>query len=491
LKIIGIEPKAPGLHIFSKTYIPRLGLPQLLTIAQNMGHRCEIYCEEIIPIDWEKIRSADMILVSSTTSTAPRAYSIIKKIKEVNKDIPILIGGPHVTFLAKEALDNNADFVFRHEADESFPLFLEWYLSGRDYNDLNKIPGISFKIGNSYFDTPKGPDVNLDNLPPPNLDLITGYGKPSSIPMVTSRGCPWGCEFCSEIAMFGRKYRFRSEEKVIEDIRYYDDRYGKLDIFFAEDNLGANRARLERLCHRMIDNGLVRPIEGQVRLDLAKFPQTLKLMTRAGFQRAYIGYESTNPDSLQAAGKGLHQSEMERLTRQFHKNGIAIHAMWIMGFDSDTLETVKNTVSASIKWRIETTQFLILVPIPGSKLFHRLNKEDRIFTRDWSLYDGHHVNFYPAGMTPRQLQIAVMLEAMPRMYGIWLTARIFLSNNIRTGLALFKGRWHIVRESKNNLHTMLARLWGKIATRKIKKSVKKYLDQIPSFSRKERYAKKA
>ena len=483
--IIGIEPKAPGLHIFSKVFIPRLGLPQLLTIAENMGHECEIYCEQITPLNWERITEADIILMSSITSTAPRAYSLIEKIKEV-KSSPVLMGGPHVTFLPEEALDNGADFVFRHEADDSFPAFIEWYSSGKDYQALYKIPGLSFKVGNSYYHTPQTPKVDLDKLPTPNLDLIIGMGKPSSIPMITSRGCPFECEFCSEIAMFGREYRFRSEEKVIEDIRYYDRRYGKTSIFFAEDNFGANRPRLERLCRSIIDLGLGRSIEGQVRLDLAKSPQTLKLMNRAGFQRAYIGYESTNQESLKAAGKGLKKHEMGELTKEFHKCGIAIHAMWVLGFDDDTLETVKNTIKASIKWKIETTQFLILVPIPGSRLFYRLKDEDRIFDWDWSRYDGHHVNFYPRNMSPRQLQVAVMLDAMPRMYGLWLTLRIFILNNLRLGLALFKGRWHPFREFKSNLHTLAARVWGKSATRKMKKSLRKYIDQIPAISRKAR-----
>ncbi len=486
MKIIGIEPKAPGLHIFSRMYIPRLGLPQILTIARNMGHQCSIYCEEIAPIAWQNIADADIILISSTTSTAPRAFWLIRKIRETKSNVPIIMGGPHVTFLPEEALDNGADFVFRHEADDSFPRFLEWYSSGKDLQSLNRIPGISFKAGNSIYNTPQSPIVDLDKLPTPDFDLIEGFGKPSSIPLITSRGCPWECEFCSEVAMFGRRYRFRSEANVIEDIRYYDRRYGKLPIFFAEDNFGANRPRLERLCRTIIDNGLIRPIGGQVRLDLAKYPETLRIMTGAGFQRAYIGYESINPDSLKEAGKGLNDGEMGNLTKQFHKHGIAIHAMWVLGFDNDTIDTVKRTIKSSIKWRIETSQFLILVPIPGSKLFYRLKDENRIFNWDWSRYDGHHVNFYPGGMTPRQLQIAVMLDAMPKIYGLWLTMKIFILNNFRLSGTIFKGWRRFVREFRGNLDTLAVRVWGKGAVRKMKKNITKYLEQMPSISRKSR-----
>lgn len=482
--IVGIEPKAPGLHIFGKAYIPRLGLAQLLTIAEQSGHECEIFCEEITPIPRDKVARADMILVSSITSTAPRAYTLIDQIKEdINPTSPILIGGPHVTFLPEEALAQGADYVFRHEADESFAQFLDWWTSQRNPQELLSIPGLSFKIGDQFHHTPPPPRVDLDTLPTPNLDLIYGYEKPSSIPLITSRGCPWKCEFCSEIAMFGKGYSFRSEQKVIEDIKYYDRRYGKIPVFFAEDNFGANKSRVERLCNSILDNGLVRSYDGQVRLDLAKHPGTLALMNRAGFERAYIGYESTNLESLKAMGKGLSSDEMGRYTKIFHKRGIAIHAMWVLGFDEDTLETVKNTIKACIKWRIETSQFLILVPIPGSQLYERFKREDRIFNWDWSKYDGHHVTFYPRKMTASQLQIAVMLDAMPKLYRLGQTLRLFIRNNIRTGIGLFsRGRWHPVREFRANLLTLFVRVWGKGAARKMKKPIREYLKQIPPVS---------
>jgi len=477
--IVGIEPKAPGLHIFGKLYIPRLGLPQLLTIAERMGHQCEIYCEEIAPIPWNRVSIADMVLVSSITSTVPRAYAINKKSKEVNSKAPILNGGSHVTFLPEEALDNGADYVFRHEGDESFPQFLRWWESSRDSQKLFAISGLSFKIGDQYYHTPPLPWVDLNTLPTPNLDLICGYKKPEVIPVITSRGCPWGCEFCSEAPMFGKGYRFCSEQKVIGDFQYYDQRYGETPIFIADDNLGANIPRLERLCGVIIEQGLVRSYSGQVRLDLAEHPQTLEIMNRAGFERDYIGYETTNPRSLAAMGKGIRPEMMRKYTKIFHQHGMAIHSMWVLGFDDDTLETIRENIGACIKWHIETTQFLILVPIPGSPLYERLKKEGRIFNWDWSKYDGHHVTFHPKNMTARQLQIAVMLEAMPKLYNYWQTAKIFVLNSLGIAAGIFKRRkWHPFRDTKRSHLTLLARLWGKRVIRKNKKSARKYLAQI-------------
>jgi radical SAM superfamily enzyme YgiQ (UPF0313 family) len=449
-----------------------------------MGHECEIYCEEISPIPWQKVGRADMVLISSITSTAPRAYALITKIKdEANPTAPILMGGAHVTFLPDEALEKGADYVFRHEADESFADFIRWWISGREPQKLIDIPGISFKFGDQFHHTSNPPHVDLNSLPTPDLTLIQGYEKPRVIPIITSRGCPWNCEFCSEVPMFGRTYRFRSEQKVIDDIVYYDRRYGKTPVFFADDNFGANPLRLARLSRGIVENGLARSYSGQIRLDLARKPDLLMLMNRAGFERAYIGYESTNPETLEAAGKGLSSQDMSRFTKIIRAHGIAIHAMWVLGFDSDTLETVKDNIRASIKWQVETSQFLILVPIPGSRLYDRLKDTNRIFNSDWSKYDGHHVTFYPERMTARQLQIAVMLDAMPKFYSHWQTMKVFIANNWSNFKGLFGRRsWHPVRNLKSTFLTLFARIWGQHATRKMRKPVRQYLHTIPKVS---------
>ncbi len=487
MNIIGIEPRAPGLHIFSQSVMPRLGLPLLLTMARNMGHQCVVYCEDIAPVEWDIVAKADMILISTLTSTAPRSYALIKKIKEnSNRKVPILMGGPHVTFLPEEALDNGADYVFRHEADESFVSFLQWWNEGRDANKLMKIPGISFMVAGKHHHNPDPKRVDLDTLPAPDLDLIHGFDKPGAVPLITSRGCPYDCDFCSEIAMFGRAYRFRSEQKVLDDIKYYDRRYGKIAIFFADDNLGANKPRLERLFNGIIDNRLVRSYSGQIRLDLAKNPEILNLLNRAGFERAYIGYESTNFETLEATGKKLSSDDMEAFTRIIHRHGIEIHAMWVLGFDTDTLETIKMNINACIHWKIETNQFLILVPIPGSALYERFTNTNRIFNADWSKYDGHHVTFYPVKMTPRQLQIAVMLEAMPKIYNYWQTLRILIIENWRIARGFFKfgklGSWHPIRRTRNSLLTFFVRIWGRRVSIKMRKPIKNYLKEIPVTS---------
>ncbi|MFQ6003720.1 MAG: cobalamin-dependent protein, partial [Candidatus Zixiibacteriota bacterium] len=121
-KIVGIEPSPPGFHVFSAFKLPRLGLPQLGTILKERGYQVKIYCPDIAPINWTELLSADIVMLSTITSTAPEAYHLAKKIKEkakvLEKEISIVMGGAHVTFMAEEALNNCADYVVRGEGEK-------------------------------------------------------------------------------------------------------------------------------------------------------------------------------------------------------------------------------------------------------------------------------------------------------------------------------------------------------------------------------------
>ena len=254
-KIIFIEPKAPGFHIYSKWSLPRLGSVMLGTVLQNLGHDVRVYVEEIQKVDKEELYSADLVGISTITSTAPRAYGMADEIRE--RGIPVVMGGAHPTFLPDEALEH-ADFVVRGEGEDAVVELID-ALDGQ--RPLNEVAGLSFREGGKIIHNPPRefcPD--LDAHPSPDLSLIVGFGSGTRsffkynpiIPVIASRGCPYHCKFCSVTTMFGRKYRFRSTEKVLEDIRPYKDR----TIFFYDDNFAASKKRTKQLLRHMIEEGI-------------------------------------------------------------------------------------------------------------------------------------------------------------------------------------------------------------------------------------------
>ncbi len=405
MKITFIEPKAPNLHIFSKFPLPRLGTILLGTIAKQNGWEASVMVEEQAEIDWNEIAASDIVGISTITSTAPRAYAIADRVRSMG--ITVVMGGPHVTFLPDEAL-GHCDFVIRGEGETAFPLFLK---AVEDEDDLEEVPNLSYKInGDIRHNMNQAVPVDLDFLPYPDFSLIKGKPKCIAgwrlIPFQTSRGCPFDCSFCSVTGMFGRRYRYRSIEHIINELRLYDDR--KHDIFFYDDNFGANSKRAAELLKAMEAEKFKFRWSTQVRVDFAGDEDLVRLMRRAGCHTVYIGFESVNEESLKSVKKQQSLAEMERAARIFQKHRIHVHGMFILGLENDSFASVKDTVRFAKRYCLNSSQFLILTPLPGTRCYEDLLSEGRIRFSDWSLYDAHHVVFQPKNFSLEELQRAQM-----------------------------------------------------------------------------------
>jgi len=405
-KIVFIEPHAPNLHIFSQFPLPRLGTLILGTMMKGRGWDTEVFVEDFRKIDFEAIASADLIGISTITSTAPRAYAIADKAREAG--IPVIMGGPHVTYLAEEALEH-ADFVIRGEGERPLMAFIDAWERGGGYDD---IPNLSYQKDGQTVHNPLLPfSGELDRIPFPDLSLLKPdrprRTKMSSIPVLTSRGCPFDCTFCSVTGMFGKKYRFRSTENIIEELRQYDRR-GNV-IFFYDDNFAANRERAKALCAAMIRERFKFKWTTQVRADVARDLELVKLMKKAGCHTLYIGFESVNPESLKGMKKNQTVAEISNAVKVLRRHRIHIHGMFVLGFDQDDWKTVMRTVKFAKKARLTSTQFLILTPLPGSEFYEKVASENRIRFHDWTLYDAHHVVFQPARFSLFDLQKAQMV----------------------------------------------------------------------------------
>ena len=254
----------------------------------------------------------------------------------------------------------------------------------------------------------------------------------SSIPVLTSRGCPFDCSFCSVTGMFGRKYRFRSTENIIEELRLYSGR--KAFIFFYDDNFAADPKRTRELCEAMIREKLKITWTTQVRADVTRDPELVRLMKKAGCHTVYIGFESVNPDALEDMKKKQTVAEIASAVKVFRRHRIHIHGMFVLGFDQDDWKSVRKTVRFAKRARLTSTQFLILTPLPGSAFYDRITAENRIRFHDWALYDAHHAVFQPARFSLPDLQKAqsfahrkfysLKQEARKLLAGQWIAVAI-------------------------------------------------------------------
>jgi len=446
-KIVLIEPQSKEDHVYKHVRMPRLGLPILGTQLQEAGYQVALYVGTGNTLPWPQIVDADLVGISTTTATCREAYQIAGLLR--SSGVKVVIGGIHATFLPDEALQF-ADYVVRGEAENNFLPLVKTLEKG---GNLHDIPGVSFWHKNKpVHNAGQESRVDMDSFPIPDLSLVDHYEKMRSVPVMTSRGCPFNCTFCSVTQMFGRRYRYRCTESVLEEL----DRYPGKHIFFCDDNFAADAKRSKELMRGIIDRDIkIKGWGAQVRVEAAFDDEMIELMHRSGCSIVYIGFESINPDTLKGYNKQQTVEDIEEAIKRFHKYGIRIHGMFVFGGDGDTVETIHETVDFALKAHIDTVQLLMLTPLPGTTFFEKLENEGRILTHDWSLYDGHHAVFKPALMSPAQMQVETV-EATKRFYAL----KNIFSNVPHTGWASALYRtigWGLSRhfESKNRWYPLL------------------------------------
>jgi anaerobic magnesium-protoporphyrin IX monomethyl ester cyclase len=419
--IILIEPQSKEDHVYKHVRMPRLGLPILGTQLQEAGYNVKMFMGTGDSLPWPQILQADLVGISTTTATCREAYQIAGMLRP--NRIPVVIGGMHATFMPEEALQY-ADYIIRGEAEYNFLPLVRAIEAGQTPED---IPGVSFWKDNSqvHNDLMKEP-VDMDTLPIPDLSLLANSSSMLSTPVMTSRGCPYDCTFCCVTEVFGRRYRHRATDSILEELK----RYRGKNVFFCDDNFAARPELTKELLRGMIANGIkLKRWGAQVRVDAARDDELLSLMKRSGCGIVYIGFESINPATLEGYNKQQTVEDIEAAISRFHDYGIRIHGMFVFGADTDTVETIRETAKFALRTRIDSIQFMTLTPFPNTPFYDKLEAEGRILTRDWSLYDGHHTVFQPALLSPEELQFET-IKAMKSFYSL----KNILQNLTLTGI---------------------------------------------------------
>ncbi|MBD3240268.1 MAG: radical SAM protein [Chitinivibrionales bacterium] len=384
--VLFVEPRGAESNVFSHFMgIPLLGPVYLATMARDHGYAASVFNENVVgrEIRDDELAEADWLCLSCLTATADRGKQIARRYHAVRRDrgLPArsAIGGIHASMMPDDVAPH-----FDHVAVGEGESILLDLLSGR----------VQTKVVEGK------PVDDLDTLPLPDFGLVRKW-KPNRVwPVMTSRGCPFDCNFCSVTEMFGRGYRSQSPERVMREISRYKQGY----VFFADDNFTVDIKRSLRLMELMESSGFDLDWGAQVRTDTARRQHFVQRMRETGCTWVFVGLESVNPESLADMGKAQTVEDVRRSVEVFHSHNIRVHGMFILGSDPESVGDLERTAAFARECRIDTAQFNVLTPLPGTRLFSRIVSEGRLLHRDWRYFDGLHVVFMPKRMSPLELQ---------------------------------------------------------------------------------------
>lgn len=326
------------------------------------------------------------------------AHRVCQIAKEVDKNILTIMGGAHPSALAEETLgDAFVDFVIIGEGEQSLKELLD---NLRDNKDASSIDGIAFKRDNKILINPKTKFIeNLDSLPLPARHLLPmdkyfkinlPHGVSSryspNTPVVTSRGCPANCIFCSIHSIWGYAYRGRSAENIIKELKFIKDNYNIKEIQFEDDNLTFDKARAMRLFQLMIDTKIDLAWTTPNGVSLWNLDKDLlSKMKEAGCYRLCLAIESGDQKLLsETIKKPLRLEKVLELLPWIKYYGFETDAFFVVGFPEETKKQLKNTFEFASKLNTDNTTFYLATPYPGTELFKICSQERRL-VEDFSL----------------------------------------------------------------------------------------------------------
>lgn len=379
MKILLINPLSES-HYF----VPPVNLGYLVTALRNSDFEAKLIdgvkdhltvedLKEIILLD-----KPDVVGISFFSCD----FSIIKQyvgvIKELDKDIVVILGGPHVSGVKEQIFEdfNNIDFAFAGESETSFPLFLKNIKNKIFYP---KIPGLIWRDNDKTFSNPSQVEEDLDRIDMPAWDLMDPRTYPKApqgavfrnwpiAPIVTSRGCPYQCTYCAGKLTTGQKIRKRSIKNIINELKVLYNQYGVREIHIIDDTFTSDRELVRGFCNGLKENNMKVSLTfpNGVRLNTLD-EEILTLLKEAGCYAMSVGIESGNQKILNDMKKGLKLETIEEKINLINKFNIDINGFFIIGYPTETKETIQDTINFAKKLPIKRAHFSTFLPLPGTE----------------------------------------------------------------------------------------------------------------------------
>jgi radical SAM superfamily enzyme YgiQ (UPF0313 family) len=403
MKILLISPERERKK--EEAFLFRLSFLNLPYIAAISPPGVEV---KIVDEAFEKINfgeKVDLVGITAQTPVALRAYQIADEFKK--RGIPVVMGGVHASMLPQEALQH-ADAVVVGEAEEVWPDLIE---------DLKRGQMRRIYVGSEF--------INPSRLPLPRRELLNEkFYFPLKL-LETTRGCPHRCDFCGVSKFFGFRYRNRPITEIERELKtllqvgpVMNPGLKKILSLLSKDLpyflkrrllyiIDSNIAGDKRFCLELLS--LLKEFDllwyGHAPVSIAFDQKLLEGFSQSGCIAINIGFESFSTQNLNAMGKGFNQpSRYNEAVKRIHDQGIGIMGTFIVGLDDDDPGVFQKIIDFCIDSKLDWALTFIMAPYPGTDSFLRLEKEGRIFCRDWEKYDSLHVVYQPLRMSVEELE---------------------------------------------------------------------------------------
>ena len=382
---------------------PPLGLASIGAYARHNGYSVKIIDCNIVSSSVEsfqdffeknyaeKYSDIRVIGITSVTCTIKKAYKIAKICKEIYPDAIIVFGGVHATFVTDEVINNNfIDIISLGESEHTFKEIL-------DAKNPLKIDGIVFKKKtkrgyNIIRNKNRDRIVDLDSLPMPAYDLLPiekyrpakgTYKRLPAMSMMTSRGCPGRCTFCSKT--MGNRLVFKSAEKIFDEIMYLIENYGIRQILFYDDTFTVYKKNVEKLCDMILENNVDISWTCFARVDFID-PDMLSKMKTAGCHQIMYGVENVDETVLKNINKKINIPQVVNVVRWTKKAGIECRLSFMVGNPGDNEQIIRKNIKFVNKINPDLLVVNITTPFPGTAMFKWAKERNLILTYDWDDY---------------------------------------------------------------------------------------------------------
>jgi anaerobic magnesium-protoporphyrin IX monomethyl ester cyclase len=434
---------------------PPLGLAYIASMLRQ-NHEVKIIDSSILNYtigDVEReLRSfnPDVVGITSVTPSIYEAYKVAETAKKVREDCTVILGGPHATFMPRQTMKEceYIDIIVRGEGEETTRELIENIEKGVP---LNKVKGITFRKENGIIDTEPRPFIkNIDDIPFPSRDLLPmhlyKFNGVKYTTMLTSRGCPFGCSFCSSSRLFGGYWRGRSPENVLEEIKTVYGEYGIRNIEFMDDTFTLDQKRAEKICDGIIEQGWDISWGASSRVDtLSK--ELAEKMKKAGCWIIFLGIESGSQKILDTIGKRITLEQAKKAVEILKDAGIQVLGSFIIGFIQDTKETIKETIKFAKSLNLDYAEFSILTPYPGTPIFDYAKKNNTLLTEDWSKYTATEPIVKIEGISEKEVKALfqkayITFYLRPKIVMKWLKNKqfSFIKTGIKAAINYLRGR---------------------------------------------------